>query len=142
MKIGNVVSGDGSPVGNPYDTFPLRSLMASEGHRKWNTTRTHRYATADMATIEAYLSEFSFFRKQSGPITNSMMRVMLKFLLSSREFLVKTKRINGIRSPTTMMYEMPTPKHFMAMARSNMMLRLGLMSCAREKNDALLAGVY
>lgn len=128
MKIGKVVKGEGSPVGNPYETFPFKFVISSDGNKKWKSTKTQRYATDDIATIEAYLKEFNRFMKHNGAMTNIIIRVILKFLSSNSEFLVKTNRIKGRRSPTTIMYDIPTPKHLIAMAKSNMILKFGLIN--------------
>ena len=102
----------------------------------------HRYTTEEMASIDAYLREFRFLIKHKGDTMHSITTVMLKFLFTRIEWSVNVDKIWGITSPTTIMYETPTPKHLMAIAKSKMTLSFGFVTCVNAKNDAFLSGTY
>lgn len=73
---------------------------------------------------------------------NNMTRVMLTFLLSSNPDDDTRDHILGIRSPTTIIYDTPTPKHLIAIAASNNIEDAGFTTCANEKNDTFFKGPY
>lgn len=104
-----------------------------------------RYPIETRAIKLVYLSESSRLKKPKGMMM-SMKAVIQKCRSTkngtSSAFGLKPLTTPGIKSPMMIMYETPTPKHFIAIAASNMTAALGYVSCESAKKDELPLSRY
>lgn len=92
-----------------------------------------------------YLSESNLLKKLNGMITS--INAVIQKCRSTRNGFMSAFAMNplitpGIKSPIIMRYETPTPKHFTAIAASNMTAALGYVSCDKAKKDELPRSRY